>query len=313
MALDRESRRGFVVSVVLYALAAGAVLLTGAQRHPWVVVLAAGLLLAAAARGRHDRAPGAPAAPAAHVAAHAGAARAHRGGGRASRSSSSGPGRPTASGCSASSARSSPLGHLVGELRSWTAPAAGRRAGLLVLVGDRGRRRGIWVGTTNPTGLYVALAPCSSDRSPSPCSPRRCSRRTGCAVVVGGRRRSRADGGRRLAVGAIGVVLRAVVAVVVLVLLVLAIAADTPGRRRAGGHAGRSGLERLSRAPCRSTPTWWRPRCPVSTVSAGDRVLVSLGDSYMSGEGAQSSTTAPTPPAGTAPTSADARRRRTPT
>src|SRR6476659_10083671 len=49
MALDRESRRGFVVSVSFYALAAGVVLFTGSQRHPQVVVIAAGLLLVAAA------------------------------------------------------------------------------------------------------------------------------------------------------------------------------------------------------------------------------------------------------------------------
>ena len=49
MALDRESRWGFISAVLLYLAAAAAVAFTGAERHPRVVILAAALLLMAAA------------------------------------------------------------------------------------------------------------------------------------------------------------------------------------------------------------------------------------------------------------------------
>ena len=51
MALDSRSRWGFVLSIALYVAAAGAILFTGAKRHPLVVIAVAVLLLLAAALG----------------------------------------------------------------------------------------------------------------------------------------------------------------------------------------------------------------------------------------------------------------------
>ena len=285
MALDRESRWGFVVSVALYGLAGLAVLFTGSQRHPWVVIVAAVLLLAAAGvanmtvrRVRRQRqlpawqrtlvplALTVVALVLAFTFFRAGATDGY--------------------GLFCIVAAFITLGHLVGEMRSWTRWRRPIGLVLLVLVGAA-VVGGIWVGTTNPTGLYVALGAVLL----GPVAVTLIS----ADVLAREQMRPRLFAGAGIVVLAVGAVWLAGsgidwyfvwIGVAVLLVLLLAIAAD--------GQADVVLVATLVALVWSAFPRVVPLDADVvgspvssSTISDGDRVLVSLGDSYMSGEGAQ--------------------------
>ena len=284
MGLDRESRWGFVVSAALYLLAALAVLFTGAQRHPWVIILAASSCWPPRGVGQHDGAPGATPGPAAawQRTLVPLAPRWWR---------SSSPltffraGATDGFGLFCIVGAFITLGHLVGEMRSWT--RLRRPIGLVLLVlGRRGGGRRDLVGTTNPTGLYVALGALLA-------GPVAITLLSADALA-----RERAKpwlwAGLGVAVLAAGAVWLAgsigwyfvLIGAVLLVVLLLAIAAD--------GQADVVLVATLVALVWSAFPRAVPLDADVvatpvsgSTVSDGDRVLVSLGDSYMSGEGAQ--------------------------
>ena len=284
MAMDRESRWGFVVSVALYLLAALAVLFTGAQRHPWVIILAAVLLLAAAGvanmtvrrvRRQHQLptwqrtlVPLALTVVAVVLAITFFRAGATDGFGLF---------------CIVGAFIT--LGHLVGEMRSWTRLRRPIGLVLLVLV-TVAVVGGIWVGTTNPTGLYVALGALLA----GPVAITLLS----ADALARDRARPWLWAGVGVALLAAGAVWLAgsigwyfvVIGGVLLLVLLLAIAAD--------GQADVVLVATLVALVWSAFPRAVPVDADVvatpvsgSTVSDGDRVLVSLGDSYMSGEGAQ--------------------------
>ncbi len=281
MALDRESRWGFVVSVGAYTLAAGAVLLTGAQRHPRVVVLAALLLLLAAGvadltvRRVRDRRQlpwwVRALVPLVLTLVALGLAFFFF-----SRGVTDGFGLFCIVGAFIT------LGHLVGEMRSWERVRLplGLVLLALVIVAVVG---GIWVGATNPTGLYVAFAALLV----GPVALTLVS----AEVLRNGEVRPISNfmvGAGALAAGAVWLAQSGVgryftvIAVIVLLVLLLAISSDTQ-------------TDVVLVATLVALVWSAYPRVlPLDddVVGAGSSpadqsVLVALGDSYMSGEGAQ--------------------------
>jgi hypothetical protein len=285
MALDRESRWGFVVSVGAYTLAAGAVLVTGSQRHPRVVVLAAVLLLVAAAvadmtvrrvRDQHQlpRWQRTLVPLVLTVVALALAYTFFKNG------ATDGLGLFCIVGAFMT------MGHLVVELRSWRRVRLPLGLAILLLV-TVAVVWGVWVGTSNPQGLYVALAALlvapigltllsaavlrTGDVHPVS------NFVIGVAVLVAGSLWLWQSGLDPHFV---------VIGAVILLVLVLAIAADTQTDVVLVATLVALVWSVFPRAVPLDDDVVATPVSKAS-VGDGDRVLVSLGDSYMSGEGAQ--------------------------
>jgi GDSL-like Lipase/Acylhydrolase family len=282
MALDRESRWGFVVSVAAYGIAFAAVVFTGAQRHPRVVVFAALLLLVAAGvanmtvrRVRERRQLPVwqrTAVPLALTVVAIGLAFLFF-----RRAATDGFGMFCIVGAFIT------MGHFVGEMRSWSRVRLPLGLGLLALVTAL-VVGGVWVGADNPVGLYVALGALligpigltllsaavlrSGDVRPVS------NLLIGAAVLVLGAAWLAQSGVDRYF---------AVIAIGVLLLLVLTITADA--------QTDVVLVATLVALVWSVYPRAVQPDDEVvtatSTSVADQSVLVALGDSYMSGEGAQ--------------------------
>ncbi len=284
MALDRRSRWGLVVAVAAYVVAMGAVVFTGADRHPRVVVLAAVLLLVAAGvadmtvrRVRVLRqlpawqralVPGVLAVVALGLAVWF-----------LRRGETNGFGLFFLVGAFITT------GHLVGELRSWRRTRLPLGLGLLAVVAVL-VVGGVWVGADDPTGLFVALGALLL----GPVGLTLLS----AAVLRTGDVRPVSNfvvGAAALAAGAAWLAQSGVdryfvvIVVVVLLVLVTAIAADT-----------QSDVVIVATLIALVWSVYPRTvpldddvvATPVTAASVGGQaVLVALGDSYMSGEGAQ--------------------------